>query len=335
MLSDPKTRRLATEFACQWLHIHDFDHLDEKSERHFPTFGGLRGAMYEESILFFTDLFQNDRSVLDILDADHTFLNEDLAKHYGIPGVKGPTWRRVDGVQRFSRGRHSDAGHDAGQAIGRVAHQPDPARQLAQRSRARRETAASAQECAAAARYGSGRLDRAAADRETQQRPGLRQVPCAHRSVRLRAGRLRRDRPPAREGRQRVDDRHENGIPDGTKIEGLAGLQGYLLNTRRDAFVRQFCRKLLGYALGARSALRRTAADGDASEPQDEPTTRSERCSKRSSAADSSARFADASRRAMIDRSGGRRQRSRLNGNWKNSVAGHVGDELKCLTERI
>ena len=76
MLRDDKTRRLATEFACQWLHIHDFDQLDEKSERHFPTFVGLRGAMYEESIRFFTDLFQNDGSVLEILDADHTFLNE-------------------------------------------------------------------------------------------------------------------------------------------------------------------------------------------------------------------------------------------------------------------
>ena len=60
-----KVRRLATEFACQWLHIHDFDALDEKSERHFPTFAGLRGAMYEESIRFFTDLFQNDGSVLE------------------------------------------------------------------------------------------------------------------------------------------------------------------------------------------------------------------------------------------------------------------------------
>ncbi len=57
-------RRLATEFACAWLHIYDFDELGEKSERHFPTFTALRGAMYEESIRFFTDLFQNDGSVL-------------------------------------------------------------------------------------------------------------------------------------------------------------------------------------------------------------------------------------------------------------------------------
>src|SRR6266540_3708424 len=99
---------------------------------------GLRGAMYEETIRFFTDLFQRDGSVLDILDADYTFLNEELAKHYGIPDsvFRGSRreealtetrkskfetsnsqsldtsaatnevggWRRVDGVKRFSRG---------------------------------------------------------------------------------------------------------------------------------------------------------------------------------------------------------------------------------------
>ena len=104
MLRDPRVRRLATEFACAWLHIHGFDELNEKSERHFPTFTELRGAMYEESIRFFTDLFQRDGSVLNILDADYTFLNEPLAKHYGIPGVTGAEWRRVDGVKKFSRG---------------------------------------------------------------------------------------------------------------------------------------------------------------------------------------------------------------------------------------
>src|SRR5437667_1564122 len=85
MLRDARTRRLATEFACAWLHIYDFDELGEKSERHFPTFEGLRGAMYEETIRFFTDLFHRDGSVLDILDADYTFLNEALATHSGLP----------------------------------------------------------------------------------------------------------------------------------------------------------------------------------------------------------------------------------------------------------
>src|SRR5207244_10643457 len=104
MLRDPRMRRLATEFACAWLHIYEFEELGEKSERYFPTFAGLRGTMYEETIRFFSDLFQRDGSVLDVLDADYTFLNEELAKHYGIADVKGADWRRVDGVKRFSRG---------------------------------------------------------------------------------------------------------------------------------------------------------------------------------------------------------------------------------------
>src|SRR5262249_52752479 len=87
MLQENRMRRLAIEFACQWLHIHSFDTLDEKSERHFPTFAGLRGDIYEEAIRYFSDLFQNDGSVLSVFDADHTFVTEALAKHYGIPGV--------------------------------------------------------------------------------------------------------------------------------------------------------------------------------------------------------------------------------------------------------
>ena len=63
----PAIRRLATEFACQWLHIYDFDSLDEKSEKFFPEFTEFRGDMYEESIRFFTDLFQHDGSVIGIL----------------------------------------------------------------------------------------------------------------------------------------------------------------------------------------------------------------------------------------------------------------------------
>jgi hypothetical protein len=107
MLGDARVRRMATEFGCAWLHIYDFDELGEKSDRHFPTFTALRGAMYEETIRFFTDLFQNDRPVLNILDADYAFLNEPLAKHYAIDGVKfvgSNEWQRVDGVKKFSRG---------------------------------------------------------------------------------------------------------------------------------------------------------------------------------------------------------------------------------------
>ncbi|MEO6784586.1 MAG: DUF1592 domain-containing protein, partial [Chthoniobacteraceae bacterium] len=83
MMKDANVRRLATEFGCQWLHVRDVATLDEKSERHFPTFASLRGAMQEEAVRFFTDLFQENRPVLSLLDADHTFVNGALAKHYG------------------------------------------------------------------------------------------------------------------------------------------------------------------------------------------------------------------------------------------------------------
>ena len=104
MLHDGRVRRLATEFGCAWLHLHDFEASDEKSERHFPTFAGLRGDMYEEVVRYLTDLFQNGGSVMSVFQSDYTFLNEALAKHYGIPNVTGPEWRRVDGVQAFGRG---------------------------------------------------------------------------------------------------------------------------------------------------------------------------------------------------------------------------------------
>ncbi len=104
MLQDPRTRRLAIQFACQWLHIRDFDQNDEKNEKLYPQFATLRGEMYEESVRFFEDMFRHDGSVLDLLDADHTFLNESLARHYGIDGVAGTEWRKVNGMRAKGRG---------------------------------------------------------------------------------------------------------------------------------------------------------------------------------------------------------------------------------------
>ena len=100
MLRDEKARGLATEFACQWLHIHDFDTLDEKSERHFPTFARLRGAMYEEAIRFFTDLFQNDGSVLELLDARSHVPERSAGEALRHPGRHGP---RVAAGRRGAR----------------------------------------------------------------------------------------------------------------------------------------------------------------------------------------------------------------------------------------
>src|SRR5262249_6115447 len=105
LLKDPRLRALAIEFGTQWIHIRGFDELKEKNEKLFPTFDEkLRRSIYEESILFFQDLFLSDQPVTRILDADYTFLDETLAKHYGIPGVAGPQWRKVEGVRKYGRG---------------------------------------------------------------------------------------------------------------------------------------------------------------------------------------------------------------------------------------
>ena len=60
--------------------------------------------MYEETVSFFEHLFRDDGSILDILAANHTYLNESFAKHYGIAGVEGASWRRVDGIREHGRG---------------------------------------------------------------------------------------------------------------------------------------------------------------------------------------------------------------------------------------
>ena len=74
MLKDSRTRRLAVEFACQWLGIRNFNEDNGKNEKLYPEFAELRGAMYEESVRFLEDIFRNDGSILDIIHADHTFL---------------------------------------------------------------------------------------------------------------------------------------------------------------------------------------------------------------------------------------------------------------------
>ncbi|HXX92349.1 MAG TPA: DUF1592 domain-containing protein, partial [Planctomycetota bacterium] len=105
MLRDPKIRGMAVEFATQWIHVRDLRQNREKNEKLFPMFDeGLRDALFEESVRFFQFLFQEARPLHEVIDADYTFLNERLAKHYGIPGVKGPEWRRVEGVRKYGRG---------------------------------------------------------------------------------------------------------------------------------------------------------------------------------------------------------------------------------------
>jgi hypothetical protein len=251
MLRDPRVSRLAAEFAGAWLQIHDFESLDEKSERHFPTFASLRGPMHEEAIRFFTDLFQNDRSVLSIMDADYTFLNGALAEHYGIPNVTGPEWRRVDGVKKYGRGGVLGLG-----AI------------LAKQSGASRTSPILRGNWVAEVLLGD-RLPRPPKDvpklpeDEGTETLTVRQLVEKHSSDPRCAGcHIHIDgygfalEAYDAIGRMRSKDLGGRAIEtrakvfDGTTVDDAEGLRDYLLNKKRAAILGQFSRKLLGYALG-------------------------------------------------------------------------------------
>jgi len=95
MLQDPKAVALVDNFAGQWLQLRDIERLTPDPNL-FPSFTQSLGqAMRQETEKVFIDIVQNDRSILDFLNADYTYVNEPLAKHYGIDGVSGNEFRRV------------------------------------------------------------------------------------------------------------------------------------------------------------------------------------------------------------------------------------------------
>jgi len=250
MLKDARVRRLATEFGCQWLHVRDLETLDEKSERHFPDFISLRAAMQEEIVRFFTDLFQENRSVLSLIDADYTFVDGPLARFYGVDVPEKDAWQRVDGLRALGRGgilgfagtlaRQSGASRTSpilrGNWVGEVVLGdklprppkgvpilPDEApaglteRQLIERH-------STDEKCAKCHR----RIDPFGFALEGFDAIG-------HARSTDTAGLA-------------IDTQVQ--LADGTAFAGLDGLRAYLLAARRDDFLRQFNRKLLGYALG-------------------------------------------------------------------------------------
>lgn len=245
MLRDDRVRRLATEFVCQWIQIYDFDAHDEKSEVAFPTFHELRGPMYEEAIRYFADLYQRDGSILELIDADHTFVNGALAQHYALNSTDSG-WHRIDNVRSKGRGgilgmaatlsKQSGASRTSpilrGNWISEVLigeKLPKPPKNvpllpetvpggLTERQLIEQHSADPA--CAKC----HARIDPFGFSLENFDGIG-----------RWRSG---------------PDINAVTALSDGTELAGYEGLKSYLLNQRRQDFVRQFCKKSLGYALG-------------------------------------------------------------------------------------
>ena len=251
MRQDPRIRGLATEFACQWLGIRDFDLHDEKNESQYPSFESVRDDMYEEVIRFLVDLFQRDGSVLELLDSDHTFVNAELAAHYGLRGVVETGWQRVEGMQTQRRGG----------ILGMAAL-------LSKQSGATRTSPVLRGNWVVETLLGEQLPDPPATVPElpdTINREGLtvRQLTEMHTSLASCANCHQRIDPFgfALEsfdaiGRFRETDLVGQPVDtqvrlrDGTEFQGMEGLKSYLLTERREDFLRQFCQKLLGFALG-------------------------------------------------------------------------------------
>jgi len=104
MLADPRAHALVTNFAFQWLNVHGLEQVDPDPNI-FPEFtADLVPAFEKELELFIASVFDGDQSVMQLLDADYTFLNERLALHYGVKNVRGGQFRRVKLQETYRRG---------------------------------------------------------------------------------------------------------------------------------------------------------------------------------------------------------------------------------------
>jgi len=104
MLADPRSESLATKFAAEWLHLPDLETIHPDAF-YYPQFDHtLSDAMRRETELFVDSIVREDRSVIDLLTANYTFVNERLAKHYDIPNVLGDKFRRVELADDYRRG---------------------------------------------------------------------------------------------------------------------------------------------------------------------------------------------------------------------------------------
>jgi mono/diheme cytochrome c family protein len=261
MLRDPKSRALAENFAGQWLRTRGLRDVTPDPAR-FPAFDpALRAAMIREPELLFDAVVRDDRSVLDFLDADYTFVNERLARHYGLTGVRGAEFRKVSLAGTPRRGVITQAGV--------LAVTSNPTR-------------------TSPVKRGRWILDNILGAPPPGPPPGVEQLTDAHgaggTSLRQRLERHRANpncaachagMDPlgfglesfdavgawrARDGEFPVDT--SGVLPDGRTFDGPAGLRA-VLSDRRGEFATCLTEKLLAYALGRGPDRhdRRAAAD--------------------------------------------------------------------------
>jgi cytochrome c553 len=270
MLADPKSEAFEENFAGQWLHLRNVASWKPDPDK-YPQFDeSLRTAFERESALFFSNVMREDRSVLDFIDANYTFLNERLARHYGVQGVKGSYFRKV-----ALRDEHRGGVLSQGAVLLVTSYPtrtspvlrgkwilenilgtppPPPPPNVPPLDDSAANSARSLRE-----QLEKHRADRACASCHARLDPlgfSLEQFDAI--------GRFR-----AQENG--VDIEASGALPDGTALNGIDGLKKVVL-ARRDEFVECLAAKMLTYALGrglesydqpAVRAIRRRAASED------------------------------------------------------------------------
>jgi hypothetical protein len=249
MLRDPKAHALAENFAGQWLRTRGVRDVAPDPAR-FPEFDEpLRAAMIREPELLFDAVAREDRSVLDFLDADFTFVNERLAAHYGIDGVRGAEFRRVALSGTPRRGVVTQAG------VLTVTSNPTRTSPV-KRGRWLLDTILGTPPPAAPPGVdrlpdGAHHMSRATLRQQLERHRSNANCAACHASMDPLGFALEQfdavGRWRTQDGSGPVDA--SGVLPDGRAINGPAGLRAVLLE-RRGAFARCMTEKLLTYALG-------------------------------------------------------------------------------------
>jgi len=253
MLADPRAESLSTRFAAQWLRLNDVDAMLPDAVS-YPYYDQTLGQSFKrETELFFQSIVTEDRSVLDLLNADYSFVNERIARHYGIANVSGPEFRRVE----LAETRRGLLGHGSILVLTSVADRTSPV----MRGKWIMEVllgspppppppnvpALEATNATAGGKVLSTR------ERMEEHRKSPACQSC-HRVIDPLG--LALDNFDVT-GKWRIKD---NEVPvdtagvmyDGTKIDGPASLRAALLN-HRDVFLQVFTENLMTYALGRRA----------------------------------------------------------------------------------
>ena len=254
MLSDPRADALVTNFAAQWLHLRNLSAVSPDFMV-FPDFDEtLRRALRQETELFVRSIVREDRSVIDLLAADYTFLNERLARHYGIPHVYGSHFRRVAFPPGSPRG--GLLGQGSILAVTSYATRTSPV----VRGKWILENLLGAPPPPAPANVPPLGEEQSEATLSMRERMAAhrRNPACAACHAMMDPVGLALENFDATGRWRERTDRFEpldvaGGLPDGSTFEGAAGLRQALLD-RSDQFVRTLAGKLLTYGLGRAAA---------------------------------------------------------------------------------